>query len=119
MRPGLEAVIVNTWPTKSTPDIIQPLPYVPLMHPERAVELLKEVRKMEQPVNLPTPRNAVLQFPRYYIIGYNWGRITIRGVKRLMLPTAWYAEFDVRGVADHGYWHPAIIDFLLAVLESK
>jgi hypothetical protein len=35
-----------------------------------------------------------------------------------MLPTAWYAEFDIHGVADHGYWHPVIIDLLLAVLEA-
>jgi hypothetical protein len=82
----------------------------------RAVDLLRHVRDIPQPVNTPLPLSALLQFPRYYLIAFN-GYLTIRGVKRNIQPTKWYAVFDVDRVVDHGYWHPSIIDTLLSVLE--
>jgi hypothetical protein len=112
----MEAIIVNIWPTKSTPDIIQPVPFTPQMSVARAVDLLRHVRDIPQPTNMPLPPSALLQFPRYYMVSFN-GRLTIRGVKRNLQPTKWYAVFDVDTVLDHGYWHPSIIDLLLSVLE--
>jgi plasmid replication initiation protein len=112
----MAAIVINTWPTRSTPDVIQPVPFVPPMSVARAVELLKTVRNIPQPVNTPEPADNKLQFPRYYMISFN-GRLTIKGVKRNLQPTKWYAVFDVDTVVDHGYWHPKIIDDILAVLE--
>jgi hypothetical protein len=82
----------------------------------RAVDLLKHVRDIPQPANTPLPTTALLQYPRYYLLEFD-GYLTIRGVKRNMQPTRWYAIFDVDSVIEHGYWHPSIIDMLLAVLE--
>ena len=113
---GMEAIIINVWPTKSTPDIIQPVPFTATMSVSRAVDLLRIVRDIPQPTNMPLPPIAVLQFPRYYLIQFD-GYLTIRGVKRNLQPTKWYAVFDVNSVVDHGYWHPSIVDKLLAVLE--
>jgi hypothetical protein len=112
----MEAIIVNTWPTRSTPDVVQPVPFTQQMSVSRAIELLKHARDLPQPVNTPLPLSAVLQYPRYYIISFN-GFLTIQGVKRNLQPTKWYAVFDVDAMVDHGYWHPSIIDTLLAVLE--
>jgi hypothetical protein len=112
----MEAIIVNTWPTKSTPDIVQPVPFTPQMSVVRAVDLLRHVRDIPQPTNTPLPLSAVLQFPRYYVLQFN-GQFVIKGVKRNLQPTKWYAVFDVDRVVDHGYWHPKIIDDILAVLE--
>jgi hypothetical protein len=112
----MEAIIVNVWPTKSTPDIIQPVPFVPTMSVARAIELLKHVRDIPQPVNTPLPLTATLQFPRYYVVSFN-GYLRIVGVRRNLQPTRWYAVFDVDAVLEHGYWHPSIVDQLLAVLE--
>jgi hypothetical protein len=112
----MEAVVVNVWPTKSTPAVVQSVPFVPTMSATRAIELLRHVRDIPQPTNTPLSPSALLQFPRYYMISFN-GRLTIRGVKRNLQPTRWYAVFDVNAVLDHGYWHPKIIDDLLAVFE--
>jgi hypothetical protein len=112
----MEAILVNVWPTKSTPDVVQPVPFTPQMSVVRAVELLKTIRNIPQPVNTPLPLTAVLQFPRYYVLKFD-GFLTIRGVKRNLQSTRWYAVFDVDTVVEHGYWHPKIIDDLLAVLE--
>jgi hypothetical protein len=112
----MEAVLVNTWPTKSTPDVVQPVPFTPQMSVSRAIELLKHVRDIPQPTNTPLPLSALLQFPRYYVVSFD-GRLVVKGVKRNLQPTSWYVVFDVDAVIDHGYWHPKIIDDLLAVLE--
>jgi hypothetical protein len=112
----MEAILVNTWPTKSTPDIVQPVPFTPQMSVVRAVELLKTVRNIPQPTNTPLPLSAVLQFPRYYLLIFD-GYFEIRGAKRNLQSTKWYVVFDVDTVLDHGYWHPKIIDDILAVLE--
>jgi hypothetical protein len=112
----MEAILVNTWPTKSTPDVVQPVPFTPQMSITRAVELLKTIRDIPQPTNTPLPLTALLQFPRYYMIVFD-GRLTIKGVKRNLQPTRWHAVFDIDSVIEHGYWHPKIIDDILAVLE--
>jgi hypothetical protein len=112
----MEAIVVNVWPTKSTPDVVQPVPFVSTMSVARAVELLKHVRDIPQPTNTPLPLSAVLQFPRYYVLQFN-GQFVIKGVKRNLQPTKWHAVFDVDRVVDHGYWHPSIVDKLLSVLE--
>jgi hypothetical protein len=112
----MEAIIVNTWPTKSTPDVVQSLPFTPQMSITRAVELLKAVRNIPQPTNTPLPLSALLQFPRYYLLHFN-GYFVVKGVKRNLQPTKWFAVFDVDAVLDRGYWHPKIIDDILAVLE--
>jgi len=112
----MEAILVNTWPTKSTPDVTVPVPFTPQMSIARAVELLKTVRDIPQPTNTPLPLSALLQFPRYYLVEFNV-YLTIRGVKRNLQSTRWYAVFDVDCVVDHGYWHPKIIDDILRVLE--
>ena len=112
----MRAIVVNTWPTRSTPDVIQPVPFTPQMSVIEAVDLLKAVRNIPQPVNTPLPLTAVLQFPRYYVVQFN-GYLTVRGVKRSLRSLRWYAIFDVDRVVEHGYWHPKIIDDILAVLE--
>jgi len=112
----MEAILVNTWPTKSTPDVVQPVPFTPQMSIARAVELLRHVRDIPQPTNTPLPLSAVLQFPRYYIVQFD-GYLRIQGVRRNLMSTKWFAVFDVDTVLDHGYWHPSIIDLLLSVLK--
>ena len=112
----MEAIIVNVWPTKSTPDVVQPVPFTPVMSVARAIELLRHVRDIPQPTNTPAPADNKLQFPRYYVLQFN-GQFVIKGVKRNLQPTKWYAVFDVDTVLDHGYWHPKIVDDILAVLE--
>ncbi len=113
---AVRAILVNTWPTKSTPDAVQPVPFTPTMSVVEAVDLLKAVRDIPQPVNTPAPADNKLQFPRYYVLQFN-GYFVIKGVKRNLQPTKWYVVFDVNAVLDHGYWHPSIIDLLLSVLE--
>jgi hypothetical protein len=110
------AIIVNTWPTKSTPDIVQPLPFAESMTITEAISLLRHARDVPQPTNTPLPPTATIQLPRYFIIEFN-GLLTIRGIKRNLQPTKWYAIFDVSSVIEHGYWHPRIVDDLLATLE--
>jgi len=117
----MKAIIVNVWPTRSTPDVIQPVPFTQQLSPARALELLKAVRNIPQPVNTPLPLSAVLQLPRYYLVVDN-GYVEIRGVRRSLMtitPTKWYAVFDIfdSAVVEHGYWHSKIIDDILAVLE--
>jgi hypothetical protein len=112
----MEAILVNTWPTKSTPAIIQPVPFTATMPVSRAVDLLRHVRDIPQPINTPLPETALLQLPRYYMLVFN-GYFMVKGVKRNLQSTKWYAVFDVSSVVDHGYWHPKIIDDILAVLE--
>ena len=112
----MEAIIINVWPTKSTPDTVQPVPFAATMPVSRAVDLLKAVRDIQQPINTPLPETALLQFPRYYMLIFN-GYFMIKGVKRNLQSTKWYAVFDVDRVVEHGYWHPSIVDKLLAVLE--
>ncbi len=112
----MEAVVINTWPTKNTPDVIQPVPFATPMSVARALSLLRIVRDIPQPVNTPLPLSAALQFPRYYLVSFD-GYLTIKGVKRNLQPTRWYAIFDVDRVVDRGHWHPKIIDDILAVLE--
>jgi hypothetical protein len=113
---GMEAIIVNTWPTRSTPDVVQSIPFTPMMPITRAVELLKTVRSIPQPVNTPLPLSAILQYPRYYLISFN-GYLVIKGIRRDLRPTKWHAVFDVDNVIEHGYWHSKIIDDILSVLE--
>jgi len=112
----MEALVINTWPTKSTPDVVQPVPFTPQISVVRAVDLLKAVRDIPQPTNTPLPLTALLQFPRYYLLQFD-GYFAIKGVKRNLQTTKWFAVFDVDRVVDHGYWHPSIIDTLLSVLE--
>jgi hypothetical protein len=116
VRP-VEAIIVNTWPTKSTPDVVQPVPFAIPMPVSHAVDLLKAVRDIPQPINIPLPLTALLQFPRYYVLQFD-GLLAIKGVRRNLQPAKWYAIFDVDRVVDHGYWHPKIITDILAVLEQ-
>jgi hypothetical protein len=83
-----------------------------------AAELLRHIRKVPQPTSTPLPLTAVLQFPRYYLIVAIGGRmVLVEGVRRDLSPTKWYAVFDFDTVVEHGYWHPSIIDQILAVLE--
>jgi hypothetical protein len=82
----------------------------------RAVALLRHARDIPQPTNTPLPPSIVLQYPRYYLLRFD-GYFAVKGVKRNMQPTKWYAVFDIDSVVNHGYWHPSIIDLLLAVLE--
>jgi hypothetical protein len=110
------AIIVNTWPTRNTPDVVQSVPFVPAMTIAEAVSLLRAVRDVPQPASTPLPLTAALQFPRYYLIAFD-GRLMIEGARRNLRPTKWYAVFDVNRVVEHGYWHPSIIDQILAVLE--
>ncbi len=112
----MEALIANTWPTRNTPDVVQNVPFATPMSVSRAISLLRIVRDIPQPVNTPLPPTALLQYPRYYEIVFN-GYLIIRGVRRNLQPTRWYAIFDVDRVVEHGYWHPSIVDTLLAVLE--
>jgi hypothetical protein len=112
----MEAIVVNVWPTKSTPDVVQPVPFTPQMSVARAIDLLRHVRDIPQPTNMPLPLSAILQYPRYYLLKFN-GYFEVRGVKRNLRPTKWFAVFDVDTVLDHGYWHPSTIDKLLSVLE--
>ena len=112
----MEALVVNTWPTRNTPDVVQPVPFTPVMSVSRAIELLRHVRDIPQPINTPLPETALLQLPRYYMLVFN-GYFMVKGVKRNLQPTKWYAVFDIDRVVDHGYWHPLIIDNILAVLE--
>ena len=112
----MKAIIVNTWPTKSTPDIVQHVPFTAPMSIAEAVDLLRHVRDIPQPINIPLPPAALLQFPRYYVLQFD-GYFRVKGVKRNLMSTKWYATFDVDKVVDHGYWHPRIVDDLLAVLE--
>jgi hypothetical protein len=112
----MEAVLVNTWPSRNTPDVVQPVPFTTPMSVARAVSLLCIVRDIPQPTNTPLPADNKLQFPRYYVLQFG-GYFAIKGVKRNLKPTKWYAVFDVDSVVDHGYWHPKIVDDILAVLE--
>jgi hypothetical protein len=111
------SLVVNTWPTKSTPDIVQPLPFAEPMTITEAISLLRHARNIPQPVKTPLPLSAVLQFPRYYVIVFNGYLLNIEGVRRNLKSTKWYAIFDINRVIEYGYWHPKIIDDILAVLE--
>ncbi len=113
----MEAIIVNIWPTRNTPDVIQPIPFTPQMTVARAVALLRHARDIPQPTNTPLPPDVSSQFPRYYLIAFN-GRLLVEGVKRDLSPTKCYAVFDIDSVVEHGYWHPQIINNILAVLET-
>jgi hypothetical protein len=112
----MKAVLVNTRPTRSTPDVVQSVPFTPTMSVVEAVDLLRHVRDIPQPTNTPLPPTALLQYPRYYLLQFN-GCFVIKGVKRSLQTTKWFAIFDVDRVVDHGYWHPSIVDQLLSVLE--
>jgi hypothetical protein len=111
-----EAIIVNVWPTKSTPFVLIPHPFMTPMTRIRAIELLKSVRDIPQPTSTPLPLSAVLQFPRYYLLHFNV-YFAVKGVKRNLQPTRWFAVFDVDKVIFHDYWHPIIIDNLIDVLS--
>jgi hypothetical protein len=113
----MASIIVNVWPTKSTPFKIYPYPFFEMLSIERALELLKAVKSTQQPINIPLPEKAILQFPRYYHLHYNSVYFAITGVRRNLQPTRWYIVFDVDKVLRHGYWHPIIIDYLIDVLS--
>ncbi len=112
----MEALVVNVWPTVMTPYVVQYIPFTKPMSIAHAIELLKHARNIPQPINTP-PLETALQFPRYYLLTFD-GFFRIQGVRRNLQPTQWYIVFDVGHVVDHGYWHPSILNQLLAVLES-
>lgn len=103
-------VVVNTWPTKSTPWIVQE-PAPPRSVLEKILEKVEEL-----PVIVDVPASfSELSMPRYFLIRYRLNDndvkiVEIVGIKRDRSPTKWGYKI--------GYWHPACQIFISRALRK-
>jgi hypothetical protein len=90
----------------------------------KAVELLKRLVNIDQPINIPLPPPVKFQISRRYMLVYDeenemFGIIGIKSMEFPFLQTGWYAVFDLTNnkVLKYKYWHPEIVNTLLSALK--
>jgi len=115
------SILVNTWPTKSTPWVIKFVDnhYWPL---RKFVDYVKELPDNFE--SLPKNYWGPTSLPRYYLLIYELdGSFSVVGVKYNLERTNWHITITATvtegvKVTDHGWYHPEIKEILLKVLED-
>jgi len=101
-------IVVNVWPTKSTPWIVKyydpAKPNLSAMDDVLDAELLATVKQLVKmlPARVEVPEHySHISFPRYYYIAVRNGKIAdIVGIRHDKTPTSWSWRV--------GFWHPQI-----------
>ncbi len=113
-------ILVNTFPSKSTPWIVKFVDghYWPI---KNFLEYVKELP--EDFESLPSNYWGPTSLPRYYLLVEDLGSFSVIGVRYNLERTNWFIrmEFTVTEgakIVEHGWYHPDIKIALVNVLED-